>query len=60
MYSINEKTIIVGRYLLQTSIRNLQNDFIKNELYSEDAYKWNNQKLPVSNTMLRYQFPKKK
>ena len=49
---------MVGKYLLQISIRELHNNYIKTKLESELEWVWKGKKLLVSNDTLRYLLPK--
>ena len=55
---IGKKTKRVGKLLLQTSVRELHNDLIKSEKLGGLPTVWNNKKLLVSDTALRYLMPR--
>ena len=55
---IGKKTKRVGKLLLQFSERELHNDLIKSEKLDGLPRVWNNKKLLVSDTALRYLMPR--
>ena len=55
---IGKKIKRVGKILLQNSVRELHNDIIKSEKLGGLSTVWNNNKLLVSDTVLRYLMPR--
>ena len=53
-----KKTKIVGKLLLQTSVRELYNDLIKSDKFGGLLSVWKTHKVLVSDTALRYLMPR--